>query len=105
MTFSVSGEEESSFKIFNVTSLAGQDAEVEFQERSLEDADPSVGSPQGQALQILGNSLDDADMSFLCPEDKEEDETVHGGVSSIGIPIAAQDDGGISTANQECYFH
>jgi len=101
MTFSVSGEEESSFKICNVTSLA----EVEFQGRSLEDADPSVGSPQGQALQILGNSLDDADMSFLCPEDKEEDETVHGGVSSIGIPIAAQDDSGISTANQECYFH
>ena len=113
MTFSVSGEEETSFKICNVTSLAGQDAdislsvlcpqEVESQEPSFEDVDPSVGSPQGQALQIPVDSLDDADMSFLCPQDKEE--TVHGGDSSLGIPIAAQEDSGISTANQECYFH
>jgi len=109
MTFSVSGEEETSFKICNVTSLAGQDAdislsvlcpqEVESQEPSLEDVDNSVGSPQGQALQIPVDSLDDADMSILCPQDKEE--TVHGGDSSLGIPIAAQEDSGISTANQE----
>ena len=107
MTFSVSGEEETSFKMCNVTSLAGQDADISLsvlcpQEVESQDVDPSVGSPQGQALQIPVDSPDDADMSFLCPQDKEE--TVHGGDSSLGIPIAAQENSGISMANQECYF-